>query len=152
MNKYAVISVLESQAKTYSLANLPLHVTLLGIFTSDSNIESLATMLDSGAKGQAAVITKVIGRKNFGDERNELMVSELDKTPELARLQEALILAFGKQLETMDKNFQPKTYRPHVTDQNTRIAPSDKPVIIDNLTLVEVTENSAIERHRLNLA
>jgi len=151
MTKYAVIANLEEAKSAHKLSDLPLHITLLGIFSSDKKPEYFSSILESAAKGYNIVKTKTIGRQNFGDEKQPTMVSELEKTKDFEDLHKALITSFGDELKTMNANFQPDIYRPHVTDQNKKSVSIDADIVINNLTLVEINDDDVFERHCVSL-
>lgn len=151
MQKYAVIVNLEEARPKHKLSDLPLHLTLLGVFSSDKSSEYFVPILKDAAQNYGASTTKTMGCQNFGNNERSIMVTELKKTKELNNLQRILVKSFGNELNTMDKNFQPTTYRPHVTDQNNRSLAREESVTIDNLTLVEIDGDNVFERFRLSL-
>lgn len=149
--KYAIISNLEAAKPVHKLDDLPLHVTLVGIFSSSKKPEYFKPFLDTISHNLNAVSVKTIGREDFGDQQKSTMVTTLEKTKELASLHQKLIALLRDDIKTMNPNFLPETYRPHVTDQNRKRVPQESQVAINNLTLVEIKDNDVFERYRIEL-
>lgn len=150
--KYAIISNLETAKPVHKLDDLPLHVTLVGIFSSSKEHEHFKPFLDTVSRNLSAVSVKTIGREDFGEQQKSIMVTTLEKTEELASLHQKLIESLGDDIKTMNPNFLPDTYRPHVTDQNDKRVSEESQVVINNLTLVEIKDNDVFERYRVELS
>lgn len=149
--KYAIISNLETAKPVHKLDDLPLHVTLVGIFSSSKKPEQFHPVLDTVSHNLNAVSVKTTSREDFGNKQENIMVTTLEKTKELASLHQNLIRSLGDDIKTMNTNFLPETYRPHVTDQNRKRVPQESQVVINNLTLVEIKDNDVFERYRVEL-
>ncbi len=151
MNKYAVISNLETSKPVHALHNLPLHVTLIGIFSSLEQPDYFEPTIKKVAQKHSVVHTEAMDHQNFGDADMPIMVTELENTEQLKLLHQDLISALTAEIKDMNPHFLPKTYRPHVTDQKDRSIQADKEVRIDNLIFVQIDGNHVYEKFRFDL-
>lgn len=151
MKKYAIISNLEASKPVHKMDSLPLHVTLVGIFSSAQEPDHFKSFLETISQKFNSVSVKTVSREDFGDNQKSVMVTTLEKTEELVKLHQTLVSSLGDEIKTMNPNFLPDTYRPHVTDQNKKSVAVGTSVALDNLTLVEIDGNDVFERYRINL-
>lgn len=151
MRKYAVISNLETPKPVHDLHNLPLHVTLIGIFSSLELPEYFEPIIKQVAQKHSTIHSSATGRQNFGIEEKPIMVTELQNTEQLKSLHQDLISALSGNLTDMNPHFLPGTYRPHVTDQNERAVSPREKIVLVNLTFVQIDGNNVYEKFRFTL-
>lgn len=150
--KYAVIANLEESSPFYDMDNLPLHITLVGIFDSTKSPDYFITIIKNVASRHNTFKLNVIGQEDFGNNGNRIVVTELDKNAYISNLHQDLIDSFKSELGSMNPNFMPGTYRPHVTDQRNKTIKDLDTVELNNLTLLEIKDSMAIELFRIELS
>lgn len=151
MSKYAVIANLEAPKSVHDLHNLPLHVTLIGIFSSVELPEYFEPIIKNVAQKHSVVHTETNGRQNFGSQEKPIMVTELLNTKQLRSLHQDLISASSTEIQDMNPHFLPDTYRPHITDQNGRSVSLHEEIVLNNLTFVEIDGNKVHEKFKITL-
>ena len=139
MNQYAVMTNLDSgPAAACTLASLPLHVTILSIFFSQSPAPVISGLLEDAAACFKATRVTTIGRARFGVNR-DIPVTLVEPTDTLIGWHTGLLRAVSGHATFRAPGFLGEHYTPHVTDQQARALAVGEDILLDNLTFVQIT-------------
>jgi hypothetical protein len=143
MAEYIVASFLQSSPPvTFKRSNWPLHITVLGLFMSQSSPAVLTNLLKEAMAQSSAIKTKGKSRELFG-RNHDVSVTEAVKTPELSALQNRLWEAFAIHGEFRSPDFVGPNYRPHVTDTPSAIITPEQAILIESLSFVSLVGDTA---------
>mgnify|MGYP000863154534 CR=1 FL=1 len=116
---------------------LPLHATVMPWFSND-NIDNLDVLLGNLVAASACSGFELIGQKReaFGP-KNEVMVTVLQKTPDLIRLHNKLLFLLARHNALpLETQWVGAGYVPHVTDIPQTIFPVKGKVVTSRLVLI----------------
>ncbi len=147
---FAVIANLEAGADGYTMATLPLHVTLLTIFESTLDSAQLNTIVGAVAAANTAFDVPSLERALFGV-NEDVPVTRVVRSPALFALHSQLLSEVKDHARFRTPQFTGDGYGPHVTDQGERCLAVGETARIDNLTLVEISGEDVIELLRAPL-
>ena len=140
MRQYAVIVNLESaQAERYTMSSLPLHITILSIFSSDQQHSFFTTILAKIAEDARQLTVRTAGRALFGVDQ-DIPVTLVENSDQLRKLHLRLLDAVSDHVSFRAPQFVGDGYGPHITDQGDRKAGRGDSLILDNLMLVEIVD------------
>jgi len=141
MSLFVIVAILDDTAPTtFPRNNWPLHLTLLGNFSTNLREEELLPILSEITERTTAF--DIIGRSQsfFGVQKN-IPVIEVAKSDELLFLHEQLLRSLQTTVTFEKPNYVGIGYIPHVTNQiNSRIVVREKRRVI-NFSLVQLEKN-----------
>jgi|GEM_PF-3563854 len=152
MNEFIIVSFLtERIPDSFERTTWPFHTTILAPFTTDLPPLEVQNILQQAAKEIPPFSTKGKSRELFGRD-NTVSVTELYKTPELARLHMALFEAFSDHAAFKSPDWVGENYRPHVTDTQNRQLRVMEEAIIQAISLVELEHTQGLVLYTCELA
>jgi len=102
----------------FSRRNWPLHVTIVGNFSTESSVDDLVRALEPAAKNQQALALDplILGEQAlFGAGRDVVVNVVADENHQLASLHALLLESIGGLVELFEPHHALSGYRPHVT-------------------------------------
>lgn len=138
--KYAIICLLEDiqEGYTYPSSDWPLHVTFVGTFAINWDVETIKQKLEQAAKEIKCATTKGIGDEYFGP-NNEVHVILLEKNSSMNSIHRKLLdLLKQGNLKLNDPQFSEDGYLPHSTIQKHAKVERGEEIKINNLALIDM--------------
>lgn len=150
IQKYVIVKFLEpmTDGTEFDAKNWPLHVTLASNFIIDRKHVGLLEKLEVFARNEKSITTTAGNDAYFGPQKH-VHVTTLVITPALKELHYHIIALLKRLGATFDDpQYQEAGYRAHVTVQVDKRLTKNDPVIIDELTVVDMFPNDDINRRR----
>jgi hypothetical protein len=131
----------------FSSDNIPLHLTHIDSFRVDMDHDTLASKLTEVLSGQRQVNTVALDVKFYGPD-NDILVTELSLTAELALLHTALVQLVEQAGGTFKRpHFQKDGYKPHVTVVNNKMIAAGTTVTIKDISIAaKVSDDENADR------
>ena len=144
MDEFIIVSFLtENIPDTFERAAWPFHTTILAPFTTDLTSAEVQNIMQRVSQEIPQFATTGKSKEMFGRE-NSVSVTELHKTPELARLHMALFRAFSEYATFKSPDWVGENYRPHATDTPQRQLRIEEEVVIERISLVELQSEKGL--------
>lgn len=142
MLEYSVVSFLSNSPRSFRRSSWPLHVTLVGLFHSETPPEQLADKLMIVAFRHKKLSATGMERAYFGRKR-DIPVTELSYSNEFKALHLDLIATLGHAIELHSPAFNGEHFSPHVSDQRNGQIAQGQSVTIDSISLVHFSDKDA---------
>jgi hypothetical protein len=144
MREYVIASIKNPpNQQFFKRHNWPLHLTLLGNFYSNIDLNLLKRLFSDSSRELRNIKVKCKSKQMFGPSK-DIPVMELVKTEELNNIHHGLYEALKTEITLERPYINLKYYRPHVTDQADDKMHINDVFNLDSISLVELKDETAV--------